>query len=619
MDCFLNVLKDIIHRTRNILNRLKMASKIKVPADFGIENLDNPGTCNVILYLQGGQQLRVNSAILSYNGTEFSRLFRDLQLTSLQVDDFQALAVRTFAEAMYSGTIDLERPLFREIHKISCCFGVNWIIIKCDEFFENFCSTLMTSGTYHDFQFAVEEALYSKEVVKRNCLTTILVANSSLLDASRREEFLSKYLKKYWELPEKQLDLLAQIDKAAGLAADPVVARALVSQLCRPDAVMDGKSMFLLRSIGIENYCIAENEAKRAMFQSIFDIINRIDGCSAEDLRHFLHLHQRAFNLYVDGVEATLGNFLAVPNLFCSWKPFCTTTFPLLIEELLSSPTVCSLYMFIEGLVIGFLNRPYGFDDARIKDFVDKTSSTVDQRHWTKVPSNFLKTLPFGNNDLKKLVEILMRSDSLVDKSSVLHNVICRVVSDESPNMWNFLTVARTYTFHSESVDVKQKESSVTSATGPKFVVVVSPVIEDDDNSFDIRLQFQGHPHVYLPREGIPVPGSLHLVLEEWFSDASVALPQEHRWMNIGLLSWYGKPQLVRKNTYVEFFGRGFFNPSYRAKKSGPVRLVAYYNLPFEKNGHFLQKPKGSVESEAKITECSPTERLDKQEQDQDC
>ena len=82
-----------------------MASKISVPSDFGIENLDNPGVCDVTLYLQENQLLRVSSTVLSYNGSEFRRLFADLLLRSLQMDDFPVVVVRSFVEAMYCGSI----------------------------------------------------------------------------------------------------------------------------------------------------------------------------------------------------------------------------------------------------------------------------------------------------------------------------------------------------------------------------------------------------------------------------------------------------------------------------------------------------------------------------------
>ena len=189
------------------------------------------------------------------------------------------------------------------------------------------------------------------------------------------------------------------------------------------------------------------------------------------------------------------------------------------------------------------------------------------------------------------------------------YNAVRVAVSDESPTMWNFLTTRNTYGFHLEAVEFnenRRKKSASAAAAISQFVAVVMPVEIDEGGEacFDIKLEFKGIPHTHLHGEATPLPGSIHLVLEECCSffdhldsqDAATAdSDHENKWMNIGLLSWYGKPRYVRNNTYVDFTGAGFFNPSYRAKKSRPVRLVAYYTVPFEGEDLTTLEPKKSV------------------------
>ena len=50
-----------------------MAPKVVVPADFGIENLYCDLHGNVVLNLKDGQEMRVNSMILSLNSSVFDK------------------------------------------------------------------------------------------------------------------------------------------------------------------------------------------------------------------------------------------------------------------------------------------------------------------------------------------------------------------------------------------------------------------------------------------------------------------------------------------------------------------------------------------------------------------
>ena len=67
--------------------------QIRVPANFGLKNLDAPFHSNITLTLQDGGSYRANSVILSYNSAVFERLFLELNQTVLDVDDFSPDAV----------------------------------------------------------------------------------------------------------------------------------------------------------------------------------------------------------------------------------------------------------------------------------------------------------------------------------------------------------------------------------------------------------------------------------------------------------------------------------------------------------------------------------------------
>ena len=65
-----------------------MAPKVVVPADFGIENLHREFHNNVVFKLEGGEEMRANSLILSFHSSEFVRLFLELNQSVLEMDNF---------------------------------------------------------------------------------------------------------------------------------------------------------------------------------------------------------------------------------------------------------------------------------------------------------------------------------------------------------------------------------------------------------------------------------------------------------------------------------------------------------------------------------------------------
>ena len=111
-----------------------MAPKVTVPLDFGIENLHCEFHGNVVLKLQGGEEKRANSLILSYHSSVFVHLFLELHQTELEVEDFAGEAVKKFLAALYSGEILLEKDLFRDVNKLCHVFKVEWLAGRCGDY-----------------------------------------------------------------------------------------------------------------------------------------------------------------------------------------------------------------------------------------------------------------------------------------------------------------------------------------------------------------------------------------------------------------------------------------------------------------------------------------------------
>ena len=104
------------------------AAAVCVPMNFGRHHLTSPTHNNLTLNLVEGKKSRANSLILSFNSPVIERLVSTLQITSLDMDDFQETSVRCFVDCCYSGSVEmLDRDCFREVNKMAKVFEVEWL------------------------------------------------------------------------------------------------------------------------------------------------------------------------------------------------------------------------------------------------------------------------------------------------------------------------------------------------------------------------------------------------------------------------------------------------------------------------------------------------------------
>ena len=106
------------------------ASKVCVPSDFGVANLHDQFHGNVDVEFVDCAKMRASSLILSWNSEVFKKLFTELRQSNVEMKDFSKQSVILILECLYSGDIELEQPQFREIHKLSHAFKVDWLSEK---------------------------------------------------------------------------------------------------------------------------------------------------------------------------------------------------------------------------------------------------------------------------------------------------------------------------------------------------------------------------------------------------------------------------------------------------------------------------------------------------------
>ena len=144
-----------------------MAPKPLVPADFGIENLYDEFHGNVVLKLKDKVEMKANSMILKMNSPVFGDMFLNLEIRTLDMDDFSGAAVKTFLESLYTGEVQPNKELFRDINKIATVFKVTWLISKCEDYFCDLVQNAVQDSDYNNLLFVFEEARYLKNSVKK--------------------------------------------------------------------------------------------------------------------------------------------------------------------------------------------------------------------------------------------------------------------------------------------------------------------------------------------------------------------------------------------------------------------------------------------------------------------
>jgi len=140
---------------------------VKVPMDFGVENLQCPVHSNIKLLTSNNETVNANSMILSYNSTVFHELFFVQLCTSVDVSSFSKQTVTRFLEALYSGQLSLDHVSFREIAELADKFSVRWLMVFCGRRFgwyiesaECCRSRVYCYRHYKDWEFIFNEAAY---------------------------------------------------------------------------------------------------------------------------------------------------------------------------------------------------------------------------------------------------------------------------------------------------------------------------------------------------------------------------------------------------------------------------------------------------------------------------
>ena len=199
-------------------------SKISLPADFGIENLDCPVHGNIEINLKGEQKMRANSMILSLHSPVFQNMFFKHGRTSVDLDDFETDVARQFLSGLYNGKVEIVRKNFREFHKLASIFKIDWLKVRCQlAFFKIIKANLAKYGDctgeeeksdeiMKETKWILDEAIVGKVVLKEPKLFDVAVQVFSIrVGDGRKSRFIRYYLSDFSRVLTEQLDICIKI------------------------------------------------------------------------------------------------------------------------------------------------------------------------------------------------------------------------------------------------------------------------------------------------------------------------------------------------------------------------------------------------------------------------
>ena len=408
-----------------------MAPKVTVPLDFGIENLHCEFHGNVVLKLQGGEEKRANSLILSYHSSVFVHLFLELHQTELEVEDFAGEAVKRFLGALYSGEILLEKDLFRDVNKLCHVFKVEWLAGRCGDYFTSLVVGVSPSSDYQTLLFLFEEARFCSRVMKCNKFLDLVLKKICSLE-NRAEIFVEPYMRNYCELETSQLDLMLQITRINPVFLLKIMKKNLESK----GKIFDEASRYLLLNVNLCK-CISDDEAT---FEDLFDVLDSATQSSDSDALFVSKLYIKSvkeFKKITSSSSSSLSkpvhlqNTTEIPHIFCSYERFRGLSMQNYLNAAKESPLVPNLYMLIEGVHV--------HNELITPDLVHEIEIVRRKRGWSRISPEFLESCsPWNSLDAITIKEC---GNDLTSKQESVRRVGRVVGPDKKILSWNSCTI----------------------------------------------------------------------------------------------------------------------------------------------------------------------------------
>lgn len=295
-------------------------NKVKVPMDFGVENLQCPVHNNIKLLVSNNEVVRANSLILSYNSLVFYDIFFKRLQTSVDVSSFTKSRVDNFVKCLYSGKLDVDHDSFRELCELADKFSVDWLIERCDRFYMEVADSISFDDMedvelFKIFKFSFDEASCAPRRSRKKYKLKVNEKVSTMKIVKKRQ-FIQKYAMKYLYLSVDQLNALLELAEGC----DGILLKIIQENVVRQGYHLDDNSVHLLKNVNLEN-CLEYD----------MDGFNEFFGTTLNN--RSLKGHKDLNDIVGLGVEATKRVVERKPTVLSKVKSFINHEVPIPVHK----------------------------------------------------------------------------------------------------------------------------------------------------------------------------------------------------------------------------------------------------------------------------------------------
>ena len=374
-------------------------NKVKVPMDFGVENLQCPVHNNIELLVADEEIVRANSLILSYNSAVFYDIFFKQLQNSVDVTSFVKSSVDTFVKCLYSGKVNINHDSFRELCELADKFLVDWVIQQCDRFYMQEIDSISVSTKNLDekfkiLKFSFDEASRAPKRYRQKYKLKVQ-EKMSVMRTYEKRNFIQKYAATYLYLSVDQLNALLELAKGY----DGILLKIVQENLIKQRHHLDENSAHILKAINLDNCMESDSDTVNQLFGNNFIVKTQQEF---ENLAKILELGANAKkrllahkpNLISKFVSMKCNTDVKLPHTLIADKSYASTVSVdpspqrklicdgNIVDDLHDPTNIPNLFSSLDSLNLTTLNkqdvrrRRYGHGTFYIEDILKAASTS---------------------------------------------------------------------------------------------------------------------------------------------------------------------------------------------------------------------------------------------------
>ena len=371
----------------------------------------------IVIILKDRDPLVVTKQSLVENSSVFSKIFLECGHKEHHIPDFTPEIVEMFFTLLDDKKVErIEESDFRELHKISVVFNVQWLIESCRDWLDEKIRNIEEIIDYDSMFFLFEECFYIHSKWNMTRFMETLILKMRFRDNSL---FLSRYIRNNYDLLKNdQSKFLLHLS-----ASNSKVILELIIERIADQEHLDDPTRYFLQNMKF-SFCLQQNEQ---LYYEMMEKLSGMSDMSNSDLRMVLKLTTAATkaqtcdckNQTVNNTSLkTISDFVLEEWLSMYGDCECLAD----IKRLIAECRISNMHSVIE--ILAKVTYTTSHTTEELEGFVESIERLHPQKVSTSYIDLLISALDFSKNDRKaqfmKLLTMIRNSEHL---SSNYHTI----------------------------------------------------------------------------------------------------------------------------------------------------------------------------------------------------